>query len=172
MACDVDPMASLVAPVEGVWHSPWGGGIPARSSYPEHAGDGVGFILKGVVYRFCFPLGLSLTLCLAGLMFWPLRSGRCPQPRRRPATRRRPGLVAGSPGLDPVLVFRQLLTAWRLLAPTERQAGDYADPATLVAQEVKTIVVLGTGVHQSSCTDCDRLKAGTAPRGWEEAVRL
>jgi uncharacterized SAM-binding protein YcdF (DUF218 family) len=133
--------------------------------------DGIGFVLKKVISRLCFPLGLSLVLGLVGLTLWRRRQGR--GPRLDDGLGRGAGLGwwLAAAGWALLLVFSLPLTSWLLLAPIERQAGDYADAAALTAQGVKTIVVLGGGVHQGERTVYDRLKSGTAQRVME-AVRL
>ena len=150
------------------------GSLPARIAFSERAVDGIGFVLKKVVSRLCFPLGLSLLLTLAGLLVW--RAGR----RRNQGELHEEGRYGPGRGLGwglvlagwlVLLVCSLPLTAWLLLEPIERQAGDYADPAQLASAGVSRVVVLGGGVHQGSRTMFDRLKSGTAQRVFE-GVRL
>lgn len=121
--------------------------------------DGLGFLLKKIISRLFFPVGLVLALGAAGgLMAWL-------HPRRRLGP-----LLASAAWL---LLF---LLSWPpvsylLMSSLESQAGAYADPARLAALGVRQVVVLGGGVGQGRLTHADRLNDASLKR-LMEGIRL
>ncbi|MFH1057629.1 MAG: YdcF family protein [Pseudomonadota bacterium] len=121
--------------------------------------DVLGFLLKKIISRLFFPVGLVLGLGLAGgLLAW-----------RRPRSRAGPRLLMTAW----LLLF---LLAWPpvshwLMASLEASAGPYADPARLAALGVRQVVVLGGGVGQGELTPADRLNDASLKR-LLEGVRL
>jgi uncharacterized SAM-binding protein YcdF (DUF218 family) len=117
------------------------------------------FVLKKLLSRLLFPLGLVLSLGAAGMLVWLIN------PRRR---------------LGPALVISAGLLLWAfsapwvaggLLAPLERMAGPYAQPQELEKLGVSQIVVLSGSQRSPSLTPADRCGNSTALRVLE-GVRL
>ena len=117
------------------------------------------FILKKIVARLLFPVGLVLVLGFLGLA---LGLGKKRRGRGR-------GLIALS--LVLLLVLSLPLTGYFLLAPLEQAAGDYADPVRLQTMGVGYIVVLGGGVRQDGPNPYDRLSPSSLNR-LLEGIRL
>ncbi|MFZ5586881.1 MAG: YdcF family protein [Thermodesulfobacteriota bacterium] len=121
--------------------------------------EALGFLLKKIISRLFFPVGLVLGLGLAGgLLVWL-------HPRRR---------------LGPALLLAAWLLLWLLswppvsfclLAGLEDHAGPYADPARLAALGVRQVVVLGGGLGQGELTSADRLNDASLKR-LMEGIRL
>jgi len=110
------------------------------------------FILKKLVSRLLFPLGLVLGLGAVGTLIW------LQNPRRR---------------LGPSLVILAGLLLWgfsapwlagSLLAPLERMAGPYAQPQELRQLGVSQIVVLSGSQRNPILTPADRCGNSTTLR--------
>ncbi len=119
----------------------------------------LGFLIKKLVSRLIFPLGLSLVLGLAGILLW----------RLKPASRLGPALALA--GWLCLLVFSLPLTGTWLLSTLEQAAGSYASPDALRQAGVSQVVVLGGGVEQGSYTSIDRLSRASLKRVLE-GIRL
>jgi|Deesub1362A_J573_1020465.scaffolds.fasta_scaffold06690_1 uncharacterized SAM-binding protein YcdF (DUF218 family) len=117
------------------------------------------FVLKKVVARLVFPLGLALSGGLVGWVAWRL------WPRRRWGSR----LVALCWLL--LLVLSLPATGNLLMSSLERAAGDYADPVQLAALGVREVVVLGGGSFPRRGDPVDRLSTSSLQR-LAEGVRL
>ncbi len=111
------------------------------------------FILKKIVARLLFPVGLVLMLGFLGLALGRGRARRLGRGR---------GLIFVS--LLLLFLLSLPLTGYFLLGPLERAAGDYADPARLQALGVTHIVVLGGGVRQDGPNPYDRLSPASLYR--------
>lgn len=117
------------------------------------------FILKKLVSRLLFPVGLTLSLGIAGVILWLAR------PQRRIG----PTLVIAAG-----ILFWALSTPWlasSLISPLERMAGPYAQPQELARKGVTHIVVLGGNQRNSKLTPADQCGGDTTLRVLE-GVRL
>jgi uncharacterized SAM-binding protein YcdF (DUF218 family) len=117
------------------------------------------FILKKVVARILFPIGLCLSLGILGVILWLAR------PRRRMG----PALVVIAGLL--LYAFSIPFVAVSLITPLEKIAGAYAQPSELERREIKWIVVLGGGQRNSILTPADQCDGDTTLRVLE-GVRL
>lgn len=119
----------------------------------------LGFILKKIVSRMFFPVGLVLWLgLLGGLLAW-----------RWPRRRLGPGLLLAAWLLLFLLAWPPV--SYLLMSALEDQAGPYADPDRLAALGVRQVVVLGGGVGLGDLTAADRLGDASLKR-LLEGVRL
>ena len=97
--------------------------------------EGFWFLVKKLLGRLLFPVGLTLSLGLLGLILWHWR----PRARWGP-------LLAWTAWV--VLFILSLpVVAYLLMRPLEQSAGPYADPARLAALGVSQVVVLGGAVN-------------------------
>lgn len=117
------------------------------------------FILKKVVARILFPIGLCLSLGILGVILWLAR----PQRRTGPALVVIAGLL--------LYGFSIPLVAVNLISPLEKIAGSYAQPVELERRGIKHIVVLGGSQRNSILTPADQCDGDTTLRVLE-GVRL
>ncbi|MCF8034466.1 MAG: YdcF family protein [Desulfarculaceae bacterium] len=117
------------------------------------------FIVKKVLSRMLFPVGQVLLLWLAGALIW----------WRRPSRKLGPLLMLGA-GLWLVVLSLPVTGSW-LIHRLELRNYQYADPADLVHQGVREVVVLSGGMHHGDISQSDRLSQGSLKR-LLEGVRL
>ncbi|MFH1091521.1 MAG: ElyC/SanA/YdcF family protein [Pseudomonadota bacterium] len=116
-------------------------------------------MLKKIIRRLMFPVGMVLLIWVAGAWLWI----------RRPQQKKGPLLLLLS-GL--LLLFLSLpVTSGGLLDILEKKAGNYADPAGLNRMKVKYIVVLGGDHRPWNRTPADQLGGDTIMR-LMEGLRL
>jgi uncharacterized SAM-binding protein YcdF (DUF218 family) len=105
----------------------------------------LGFIAKKVISAFCYPLGFSLLLLIAGLLLlWFRRRSRI-------------GWVLLVAGTAVLFIASSPLTGFLLLKSVENRAGSYCDPAELADAGVRYVLVLGGGARDESLTPADRV---------------
>ncbi len=121
--------------------------------------DTLVFVLKKLVSRLLFPVGLVLVLGLAGVVLW----------LRKPRRRLGPALVIAA-GLI-LWALATPLVAGCLLAPLERMAGPYAQPQELARLGVRQVVVLAGSQRGAGLSPADRCGDSTTLRVLE-GVRL
>ncbi|MEW6138364.1 MAG: ElyC/SanA/YdcF family protein [Thermodesulfobacteriota bacterium] len=103
-----------------------------------------GFIVKKAISALLQPLGISLILLFTGLIVWKVKHW----------SRRGAALIVAGTGLLLVLSFP--ITSYLLLRGLEAQAGSYQNPASLEANGVRYIVVLGGAGSTDGLTPADR----------------
>lgn len=117
------------------------------------------FSLKKLLGIMLMPVGLFVLASGAGALWW----------LKRPRSKTGPVVLFTAWVLFVVLAMP--VTGWLLLAPLERAAGNYADPAALTARGVTHIVVLSGAVLDGERVVGDRLGAASSKRVLE-GVRL
>jgi uncharacterized SAM-binding protein YcdF (DUF218 family) len=121
--------------------------------------ESIFFVLKKILSRMLFPVGLVITLGGLGALLWLAK----PKSRLGPCL----VIVAG-------LLLWALSTPWlatSLLSPLERMVGDYAQPGQIKQSGARFIVVLSGGQRSPEFTPADRCGASTTLRVLE-GVRL
>ena len=113
------------------------------------------FIVQKIVLRLLFPVGLTLLLCIAGLVLW----------RRRTWS-----FILLLSGVVILLGLSVPLTGYRLIDTLESQVGAYAQPGDLMRRGVRYVVVLSAELRDGDLTPADRL-GGSLVR-LMEGVRL
>jgi uncharacterized SAM-binding protein YcdF (DUF218 family) len=121
--------------------------------------DSILFILKKLISRILFPVGLTLSLGIVGVIYWLARPDR----RIGPAL----VIIAGVS----LWAFSTPWLASSLITPLEKIAGPYAQPQELALKGIKHIVVLGGSQRNSKLTPADQCGGDTALRVLE-GVRL
>lgn len=117
------------------------------------------FVLKKIISRLLFPVGLILSLGGLGVLIW----------LTKPKSRLGPALVIAAG-----ILLWALSTPWlagSLLSPLERMAGVYAQPQDIKRIGAAYIVVLAGSQRDAGLTPADRCGDSTALRVLE-GVRL
>lgn len=117
------------------------------------------FVIKKLVSRLLFPVGLVLSMGALGVLLW----------LTKPKSRLGPGLV-----ITAGLLLWALSTPWlagSLLSPLERMVGAYAQPQEIKRTGAAFIVVLAGSQRNAGFTPADRCGNSTTLRVLE-GVRL